>query len=109
MSFQDYFPIWDQLQIQQQQRLLDSLSFQKVSRSTILHDGSTAGTGLYLIRTGQLRAYVFSDEGREITIYRLFERDMCLFSATCIIHLTSPSRRRRTPNSGSSPRRSTIA
>lgn len=85
MSFQDYFPIWDQLQIQQQQRLLDSLSFQKVSRGTILHDGSTAGTGLYLIRTGQLRAYVFSDEGREITIYRLFERDMCLFSATCII------------------------
>lgn len=85
MSFQDYFPIWDQLQIQQQQRLLDSLSFQKVSRGTILHDGSTAGTGLYLIRAGQLRAYVFSDEGREITIYRLFERDMCLFSATCII------------------------
>lgn len=34
---------------------------------------------------GQLRAYILSDEGREITIYRLFERDMCLFSASCIM------------------------
>lgn len=85
MSFQDYFPIWDQLQSQQQQQLLDTISFRTVSKGTILHDGSTVGTGLYLIRTGQLRAYVFSDEGREITIYRLFEKDMCLFSAACII------------------------
>ena len=34
---------------------------------------------------GQLRAYILSDEGREITLYRLFERDMCLFSASCVI------------------------
>ena len=27
-----------------------------------------------------------SEEGREITIYRLFDRDMCLFSASCIMH-----------------------
>lgn len=86
MSFQDHFPIWDQLQPHQQQQLLDTLSFRTVSKGTILHGGSVAGTGLYLIRTGQLRAYVFSDEGREITIYRLFEKDMCLFSAACIIH-----------------------
>lgn len=85
MSFQDHFPIWDQLQPHQQQQLLDTLSFRTVSKGTILRGGNTAGTGLYLIRTGQLRAYVFSDEGREITIYRLFEKDMCLFSAACII------------------------
>ena len=42
-------------------------------------------TGLLLVRHGQLRAYILSDEGREITIYRLFDRDMCLFSASCIM------------------------
>lgn len=42
-------------------------------------------TGLLLIKSGLLRAYILSDEGREITIYRLFERDMCLFSASCIM------------------------
>ena len=37
------------------------------------------------MKSGQLRAYILSDEGREITIYRLFDRDMCLFSASCIM------------------------
>ena len=85
MSFPNYFPVWDQLHTHQQSRLLDSLTFQSVKRGTILHDGSMDCTGLFLIRAGQLRAYVFSEEGREITIYRLFDRDMCLFSASCII------------------------
>lgn len=85
MSFQNYFPIWDQLQPHQQHQLLDSLSFQAVRRGTILRGGSTDCAGLLLIRTGQLRALVYSEEGREITIYRLFDRDMCLFCAPCVI------------------------
>src|SRR5699024_12838161 len=32
-----------------------------------------------------LRAYIVSEEGREITIYRLLERDFCLFSASCMM------------------------
>ena len=36
-----------------------------------------------MVREGQLRAYILSDEGREITLYRLFQRDICLFSAAC--------------------------
>ena len=42
--------------------------------------------GLLVIRSGQLRAFLTSDEGREITLYRLFERDICLFSASCMMN-----------------------
>lgn len=35
--------------------------------------------------SGQLRGYILSEEGREITLYRLFEQDMCLFSASCML------------------------
>lgn len=42
-------------------------------------------TGLLLVRKGQLRAYILSDEGREITLYRLFDQDICLFSASCMM------------------------
>ncbi len=41
--------------------------------------------GLILVTSGQLRAYTVSEDGREITMYRLFERDMCLFSASCMM------------------------
>ena len=85
MSFQTFFPIWDQLQPLQQRRLLDSLSFQTVKRDTLLRGGSADCAGLLLIRTGQLRAFVYSEEGREITIYRLFDGDLCLFCAPCVI------------------------
>ena len=37
------------------------------------------------MKSGQLRAFILSDEGREITVYRLFDRDICLFSASCIL------------------------
>lgn len=35
--------------------------------------------------SGQLRAFILSEDGREITLYRLFERDLCLFSASCMM------------------------
>ena len=51
----------------------------------MLHRGSVDCSGLFLLQSGQLRSYILSDEGREITIYRLFEMDICLFSASCMM------------------------
>ena len=85
MSFENYFPIWNQLQLHQKQLLLDSLSYQTVKKGTILRSSNTDCAGLVQIRSGQLRALVYSEEGREITIYRLFDGDLCLFCAPCII------------------------
>jgi len=85
MTFQHYFPIWNKLTAEQQLQILDSLIERKVSKGTVIHNGSVDCTGLLLIKTGQLRAYILSDEGREITVYRLFDRDMCLFSASCMM------------------------
>lgn len=39
-----------------------------------------------LIESGQIRAYTTSPEGKEITLYRLLERDICLFSASCMLN-----------------------
>ena len=85
MTFQDYFPIWDKLNTDQQSRFCRNLTFRNVKKGTILHNGDMDCTGLLLVKAGQLRAYILSDEGREITIYRLFDRDLCLFSASCIM------------------------
>ena len=85
MDFQRYFPIWNKLTASQQERILGGLMERRVSKGTVIHNGSMDCTGLLLVRSGQLRAYILSDEGREITIYRLFDRDMCLFSASCIM------------------------
>ena len=85
MDFQDYFPLWAKLNKSQQERIRASLLFREAKKGTMLHDGTLDCTGLFLVRDGQLRAYILSEEGREITLYRLFERDMCLLSASCIV------------------------
>ena len=86
MEFQDYFPIWNKLNTAQQDRIMSSLADRNVKKGTIIYSGSLDCTGLFLVKSGQLRAYILSDQGREITLYRLFDRDMCLFSASCMIH-----------------------
>ena len=85
MNFPDYFPIWDQLNQDQQGRLHHSVALRSAPKGTVLHNGDMDCTGLLLVKSGQLRAYILSDEGREITLYRLFDRDMCLFSASCMM------------------------
>ena len=85
MDFQSYFPIWNKLTAPQQEHIISNLMERRVSKGTLIHNGSMDCTGLLLVKTGQLRAYILSDEGREITIYRLFDRDMCLFSASCMM------------------------
>ena len=85
MDVQDFFPVWAQLTPQQQKILTQSAIRRSIPKGTTLHSGSTECTGLLLVCSGQLRAFILSDEGREITLYRLFERDICLFSASCML------------------------
>ena len=44
----------------------------------MIHNGTVECIGILLVRSGQLRAYILSDEGREISLYRLFDRDKSL-------------------------------
>ena len=86
MDIAQYFPMWEQLTKQEQETLSQAASYQTVKKGTVLHNGASDCTGLLLVCSGQLRAYILSEEGREITLYRLFEMDICLFSASCIMH-----------------------
>lgn len=85
MEISSYFPIWSQLTPQQQDMLSRSATRHDIRQGTVLHNGAADCVGLLLVCSGQLRAFILSDEGKEITIYRLFERDICLFSASCMM------------------------
>ena len=85
MSIANYFPVFSKLTPQQQQMVLDYTAIRTVPAGTVVHNGAMECTGFLLVRSGQLRAYTLSEEGREVTIYRLFAHDCCLFSAACIM------------------------
>ena len=85
MDISAYFPIWNKLTPNQQDRIRSTSNLHTARAGTLLHDGSPDCLGLLLVKSGQLRAYMLSDEGREITISRFFEMDICLFSASCVM------------------------
>ena len=85
MDIQNYFPIWNKLTTQEQEKLQSSAMRRSVKKGTVIHNGNLDCIGLLLIQSGQLRAYILSEEGREVTITRFFEMDICLFSASCVM------------------------
>lgn len=86
MHISQYLPIWDKLESPIQEKLSSSTRLLQYSAHTMIHDDHTHCTGLLLVKSGQLRAFIYSDEGKEITLYRLFDYDLCFFSASCIMN-----------------------
>lgn len=86
MEYLTYLPVWDKLDKTQQNKLVSAAFIRSLHKGQMLQNGSAECMGLILVLSGRLRAFTVSEDGREITLYRLFERDICLFSASCIMN-----------------------
>ena len=85
MEFAEYLPFWDKLTKEQQDRVASVIEHRSVSKGSHIHDSSADCLGLVVMKSGQLRAYILSEDGREITIGRLFDYDVSLLSASCVM------------------------
>lgn len=85
MDLSNFFPMWDRLSQTHKDIIQSSAVKKTVKKGTVLHGGFNDCSGLFLVTSGMLRAYILSEEGKEVTLYRLFEMDICLFSASCMI------------------------
>lgn len=83
--FKDNFPFWDSLSQIEKETFVNSSQYISFPKGTNIHNGNEC-TGIILIRTGCLRLYILSDEGKEITLYRLFPGEMCMLSASCVLN-----------------------
>lgn len=85
MELSEFFPVWDRLTPEQRRRLESAATRRRLRAGDMVHGAGTDCVGLLAVCSGRLRAYMLSEAGREITLYRLFERDICLFSASCMV------------------------
>ncbi len=82
--FEATFPFWNKLGEIDKETLIRSSQHIHFKKGTNIHDGNEC-TGVILIKSGSLRLYLLSEEGKEITLYRLFPGDMCMLSASCVL------------------------
>ena len=80
-----WIPGWGQLPPAQQTRLSEAARPRAFSAGELIHNGDADCVGLLLVKSGRLRVFILSEDGREITLYRLLPGEICLFSASCMM------------------------
>lgn len=78
-------PYWDKLDNRQKESLAHNASIRSYEKGNIIHGCSSTCLGMINVMKGDIRVYMISEEGREITLFRLEEGDPCVLSASCII------------------------
>ena len=84
----EFFPFWEELPVDQQKEIGQHAKEHIFAKGDVLrpyNDNADKCMGFVLVREGQLRAFMLSDSGKEVTLYRLFSLDICLFSAACVM------------------------
>lgn len=79
------FPFWDKLTDGQRESFCRNTHLARYTRGENIHGGSGECTGGILVKTGCIRVYILSEEGREITLYRLYPGELCMLSASCVL------------------------
>lgn len=82
---QDNLSFWKELNNNQRLSLQQSVVKKSFRKGETMLGGADNCSGLFLIYKGQVRTYIISESGKEITLYRLFDKDVCIFSASCIM------------------------
>ncbi len=79
------FPFWEQLTPDEQQQLCRQTRPVFYRKGKRVHSPVENCVGILLLRSGQLRAYLLSEDGRDVTLYRLFQGEVCILSASCVL------------------------
>ena len=84
-SLPGFFPFWNKMPKQDQEILVNGTNTKKYVKGENIHGGGIHCTGVICIKSGRLRVYLLSPEGKEVTLFRLLEHDVCMLSASCMI------------------------
>ncbi|MDK2961161.1 MAG: family transcriptional regulator, anaerobic regulatory protein [Eubacteriaceae bacterium] len=69
--FQENMTFWPHLTEDEKNLLLDHSMLKNYAQSENIHSGDNDCVGVLLIQSGELRTYILSEDGRDITLYRL--------------------------------------
>lgn len=78
-------PFWEKLNEEQREKLRTNTSEHIVEKGQILYHGKCDCMGVLFVRKGGLRVFLLSEDGREVTLYRLREGESCMLSASCVL------------------------
>lgn len=82
--YKEMLPFWEEITESDRNYICENSVALTYPKATNIHNG-TECSGVILVRSGCLRLYIMSDQGKEITLYRIHAGDMCMLSASCVL------------------------
>lgn len=79
-------PFYEKLNDFEKEMLLSQATKVTYPKNTIVYSNAHECLGVILLIKGSLRTYMLSEQGRDITLYRLYSGDICTLSASCLLN-----------------------
>ncbi|MCP1102806.1 CRP/FNR family transcriptional regulator [Aequitasia blattaphilus] len=78
--------LWERLTESERDYLLANATSYTYQKGELVHSNQYECVGIILVQSGTLRVYILSDDGREVTLFRINEGEMTIMGATCVLH-----------------------
>ena len=78
-------PFWEALTEQEKESVRNTSSLRRYKKGSFIRSGGSECLGMLLLLEGEIRTYLLSDEGREVTLFRIYPGELCVLSASCVI------------------------
>ncbi len=79
------FPFWENLTAKEKEMVRGRSVARQFEKNQVISSTDTSCMGMVYVQEGGIRACLLSDEGREITLYRIAEGECCVTTASCVI------------------------
>ncbi len=76
---------WDKINKSQKSKIIENTISIKYLKGENIYNPNKECLGIILIKKGELRTYILSEDGKEITLFRLNDNDICILSSSCIL------------------------
>ena len=79
------YRFWGRLSDEEKTNILWGCVTVSYEKGMQVHRSDMGCKGAVLVLAGVLRVYIVSDEGREVTLFRIHEGESCVLSASCLL------------------------
>lgn len=98
-EYLEKIPFWNYLSEKEKNLVIEQSAITEYEKGRIIYSDKDKCLGIIYLLSGEIRTYILSESGREITLFRLYNDDTCVLSASCVINeITFPTQMKAEKN-----------
>ena len=84
-SVLERLPFWKLLTDSEKELVQQNAVIRLYKKGTRVYSSERECLGMLFVMQGEMRTYLLSEEGREVTLFRIYPNDLCVLAASCVI------------------------